>query len=326
MNQERVRYALHALALIATMAVGCAAHAQSSYPDKSIRLVVPFPPGGSSDFVARIIAPKFGEFLGQNIVVDNRGGASGTIGGYDVARAAPDGYTLLMVFDSHAVNHHLYKSLKYDTFKSFDYVGQIVSAPMLIAGSRKLPANSLAELIQYAKANPGKVTYGSSGVGGSNHLTAAALSTLAGIKTVHIPYKGGGPMLNAIMSGEIDFVVTTLPVIVGQVKAGMMKPLAIGAKTRVPQLPEVPAATEVLPGYEATSWHGMLAPAGTPKDILARIHQALLRTLNAPEIKAKLEGDGFTIVASSPQEFLDKVRTESERLGRMIKESNITID
>lgn len=326
MNQRSIRCVLRALLLLATMAIGCAAHAQSSYPSKPIRLVVPFAPGGSSDFVARIIAPKFGEYLGQNIVVDNRGGASGSIGAYDVARAAPDGYTLLMVFDSHAVNHHVYKGLKYDTFKSFDYIGQLVSAPMLVAGSTKLQANSLAELIQYAKANPGKVTYGSSGVGGSNHLTAAALSSQAGIKTVHIPYKGGGPMLNAILSGEIDFVVTTLPVIVGQVKAGRMKPLAIGAKTRVPQLPDVPAAMEVLPGYEATSWHGMLAPAGTPKDVLARIHQALLRTLNAPEVKGKLEGDGFTIVASSPQEFEDKVRADSERLGRMIKEDNITID
>ena len=297
-----------------------------NYPSRTIRMVVPFPPGGSVDYIARIVVPKFAEQIGQTVIIDNKGGASGSIGTAEVAKANPDGYTLLVVFDSHAVNHHLYK-LPYDTFKSFDYLSQLVSAPMLLATSKTFRPNSVAEMIAYAKSRPDGITYGSSGTGGSNHLDALAFADSAGIKAMHVPYKGGGPMITAVMAGEVDYVVTTMPVVLGQVKeAGKLKALAVTSKARVPQLPDTPTVAETLPGYEASSWVGMMAPAGLPKDVSLKIQAAMKKALDTPEVKNRLTSEGFQIIGSTPEAFLETVRAESDAMGKLIQQRNIKVE
>ncbi|MEI8303089.1 MAG: tripartite tricarboxylate transporter substrate binding protein [Burkholderiales bacterium] len=300
--------------------------AQKSWPDRPVKLVVPFPPGGSVDLVARAIAPRLSQELGQPVVIENKGGASGTIGSAEVARARPDGYTLLMVFDSHATNAHLYKGLKYDTVESFEYVSQLVSAPMLVMASPRVAARDLPGLIAYAKANPGKLTYGSSGVGTSNHLYPLLLSERAQIDTVHVPYKGGGPMLTDVLGGQIDFVIATLPAVVQHVKSGAAKALAIAAPARVPQLPEVPTVAETLPGFEAQSWIGLLAPAGTPREIVEQLHRVVKRTLDAPDVGGRLAADGFTLLASTPAEFRQRVQAESARMGKLIRDKGVRVE
>lgn len=297
-----------------------------NYPSRTIRMVVPFPPGGSVDYIARIVVPKFAEQIGQTVIIENKGGASGSIGTAEVAKSSPDGYTLLMVFDSHAVNNHLYK-LPYDTFKSFDYLSQLVSAPMLLATSKTFRPNSVAEMIAYAKSRPDGITYGSSGTGGSNHLDALAFADSAGIKAMHVPYKGGGPMITAAMAGEVDYIVTTMPVVLGQVKeSGKLKALAVTSKARVPQLPDTPTVAETLPGYEASSWIGMMAPAGLPKDVSLKIQAAMKKALDTPEVKNRLISEGFQIIGSTPEAFLETVRAESDAMGKLIQQRNIKVE
>lgn len=297
-----------------------------SYPNKPVKLIVPFPPGGSTDIVARIIVQKFSEKLGQNVYIDNKGGASGMIGTTEAARAEPDGYTLLIVFDSHATNHYLYPNLKYDTFKSFDYITLITVSPVLLASAKSLTVNTTGELIAYAKARPGMVTYGSSGTGTSNHLNALVFADRAGFSATHVPYKGGGPMTNAIVTGEINFVVGTVGGLLPHVRSGMIKPLGIGSKQRIPQLPDTPTIDEILPGYEANSWIGLVAPAGLPKDVHNKIHTAMVQTLQDAEVNQKLTGISFQVVGSSPAAFLEKVRQESEIMGKLIQTRGIKVE
>ena len=296
------------------------------YPNRPVRLIIPFPPGGSVDFVARIVGQKFSEQMGQPVVLENKGGASGSIGAAEVAKAKPDGYTLLMVFDSQAVNQYLYK-LPYDTFSSFDYLTEMVSAPMLLATAKSAPFNTTAELITYAKTRPNGVTYGSSGTGGSNHLNGLSFAEKAGINALHIPYKGGGPMLTATMAGEVDYVITTMPIIMTQVKeGGKLKALAVSSKTRVPQFPNLPTIAEVLPGYEAGSWIGLVGPAGMPKEVQTKVFNAMKSTLESPVIKNRLTSDGFQVIASTPAVFLSKVRAESDMLGKLIIVKQIKVE
>jgi tripartite-type tricarboxylate transporter receptor subunit TctC len=310
----------------ATLLAAAGMASANDYPTRTIRMVVPFPPGGSVDYIARIVVPKFAEHIGQTVIIENKGGASGSIGAGEVAKAAPDGHTLLMVFDSHAVNHHLYK-LPYDTFKSFDYLSQLVSAPMLVATAKNFAPKTVPELISYAKSRPDGITYGSSGTGGSNHLDALAFAEHAGIKALHVPYKGGGPMIAATMSGEVDYIVTTMPVVLGQVKeGGKLKALAVTSKTRVPQLPDTPAVAEHLPGYEASSWIGLMAPAGLPKDVSMKIQAAMKKALETPEVKNRLTSEGFQVIASTPEAFMEAMRAESDMIGKLIQQRDIKVD
>jgi tripartite-type tricarboxylate transporter receptor subunit TctC len=319
------KYVMMALILLSNLSVVSFALADE-YPNRPVKLIIPFPPGGSVDFVARIVGQKFSEQMGQPVVLENKGGASGSIGAAEVAKAKPDGYTLLMVFDSQAVNQYLYK-LPFDTFSSFDYITEMVSAPMLLATAKGAPFNTAPELISYAKSRPGGVTYGSSGTGGSNHLNALSFAEKAGINALHIPYKGGGPMLTATMSGEVDYVVTTMPIIMTQVKdGGKLKALAVSSKTRVPQFPNLPTIAETLPGYEASSWIGLVAPAGLPKDVQTKVLNAMRSTLESPEIKNRLTTDGFQVIASSPAAFLAKVKGESDSLGKLIMSKQIKVE
>jgi len=322
----------HRLFAAATLALGAVlsgpgvALAEEEYPSRQVRMVVPFPPGGSVDYIARIVVPEFAKKLGTNVFIENKGGASGAIGTGDVARAAPDGYTLLMVFDTHAVNPHINKSLPYDTFEAFDYITGMTRAPMVLATRKDFPADSLSGFISYVREHPGDVTYGSSGVGGSNHLTALALSKAADISTLHVPYKGGGPMLTALLGGEVDFVVTTFPLVVERIKTGQMKALGMGSDQRVPQLPDVPTVSEQLPGYSATSWIGLVGPAGLPEDVAEKVNEAMRQALNSPEVKDRLTSEGFEIMAGTPAEFKSWGRDRYAEAEPLLKAEKIAMN
>lgn len=317
-------------ALVAGLAAALLAAAPlasaSAYPAKPVRLIVPFPPGGSTDIVARIVVQKFSEKLGGTVFIDNKGGASGMIGTAEAARAEPDGHTLLIVFDSHATNQHLYKNLKYDTIKSFDYITLMTVAPVLLTTPKSFAPGSVQELVAYAKDKPGALTYGSSGTGTSNHLNALTFADRAGIKATHVPYKGGGPMTNAVVAGEVNFVVGTVGGLLPHVRSGALKPLAVGSKQRIAQLPDTPTVDEILPGYEANSWIGLVAPAGLPKDVLAKIHTAMTQALADPEVKDKLTSISFQVIGSTPAAFLEKVRRDYDDMGKLIDSRGIKVE
>jgi tripartite-type tricarboxylate transporter receptor subunit TctC len=292
------------------------------YPSKPIRLLVPFPPGGSSDLVARAYAPRLGELLGQQVIVDYKGGAGGSIGAAEVARAAPDGYTLLQVWDTHAVNHHVYK-VQYDFFKSFAPISLLVQAPGILVAHPSFPPSTIAELIEYAKANPEKVTYASAGTGSSNHVSGLLFSRLTGVKMTHVPYKGGGPLMTDLLGGHVNMVFGTLPLYEEHVRSGKLKVIATLARTRIPQFPDVPAAAETVPGFEAKTWFGLFAPAGTPREILARLHREVVAALADTKVKEALTSRGFDVTASSPEFFAAFLRQESELSGSLVRDAGI---
>jgi tripartite-type tricarboxylate transporter receptor subunit TctC len=295
------------------------------YPAKPVRIVVPFPAGGTTDLVARMVQPKFAEFLGQSVIIENKGGAGGSIGAAEVAKSAPDGYTLLMVFDTHGVNHHLYKQAP-DPFKTLEHISLMVTSPStLVAGTAFAPSN-LREVIARAKAEPGKVTYGSVGAGSSNHLGALLLEQAGGVKMTHVPYKGGGPLVQAMLGNQVDIAFVSTPLILPHIKSGKVKPIAVGGAKRMAQLPDVQTVSETFPGLELVSWFGILAPIGTPKEATARVHRDITRALAVPEINQRLVEGGFDVVGSSPEEFTRFVRGESDKLGKLIRDNNIAVD
>ena len=293
-----------------------------AYPVKTIRIIVPFPPGGTTDLIARIIQPRFAEQLGQQLLIDNRSGAGGSIGASEAARAAPDGYTLLMVFDTHAVNHHLYKSAP-DPFKSLDHISLMVTSPSALVAVLNYPPNTIPEIVAHAKANPERVTYSTPGSGSSNHLAALLFERYAEIKLTQIAYKGGGPMIQALLSQEVNITFLSAPLILPHIKSGKVKAIAVGGRKRMAQLPDTPTLGETYPGFEQISWFGILGPVGLPRDVVARLHSSMVRTLQAPDVNAKLVEQGFEIVAGTPEEFLRHVRAESDKLGRLIRDNNI---
>lgn len=296
-----------------------------SYPVKPVRLIVPFPPGGTTDLIARVIQAKFQEHLGQSVLIENRSGAGGAIGATEAARAAPDGYTLLMVFDTHAINHHLYKSAP-DPFKTLEHISLMVTSPSALVAVTSYAPNTLLEIVAHAKANPERVTYSTPGSGSSNHLAALILERYAGIKTTHIAYKGGGPMIQALLGQQVNITFMSAPLILPHIKSGKVKGIAVGGKQRMAQLPEVPTLGETYPGFEQISWFGILGPVGMPREVVARVHHETVRTLQAPEVRGKLVEQGFEIVASTPEEFLRHVQNESDKLGKLIRDNSIKVE
>ena len=292
------------------------------YPAKPVRLLVPFPPGGSTDLVARTFSPRLGELLGQQVIIDYKGGAGGSIGAAEVARAAPDGHTLLIVWDTHAVNHHVYK-VQYDFVKSFDPITLLVQSPGILVAHPGFPPSNLKELIEYAKANPDKVTYGSAGAGSSNHLSGLLLIEMTGVKMTHVPYKGGGPLITDLLGGHVNIVFGTLPLYEQHVRSGKMKAIAVLSKARIPQFPNLPTASETLPGFEAKTWFGLLAPAGTPKEVLARLQQEVAKALNDAKVKEQLGNRGFDVVASTSEAFAAFLREESDFAGRLVRSAGV---
>ncbi len=297
-----------------------------SFPSKPIRLIVPWPAGGTVDGVARVIGPSFSSGLGRPIVVENKAGAGGSIGQAEAAKAQADGHTVLLVFDTHAVNHLLYKNLGYDPFKSFEHVSLLVTSPQMLAGAINFAPSTITELVAQAKTNPGKVTYATVGAGSSNHLNALLLSKRTGIEMTHVPYKGGAPMMIDLVGGQVNVMFVSAPQAIPQVKAGRIKALAIGAARRIPQLPDTPTVAETLPGFAAQSWVGMLVPAGTPKEIVARLNAETTKALADPEVRGKLAAQGFDVVGSAPEEFLAFARAESEKWAKVIRDYRIRVE
>jgi tripartite-type tricarboxylate transporter receptor subunit TctC len=311
-----------ALAAALFAAAACA----QSYPSKPIRVIVPWPAGGTVDGIARVIGPSLAAGLGRPIVVENKAGAGGSIGQAEASKAPADGHTVLLVFDTHAVNHLLYKNLGYDPFKSFEHVSLIVTSPQVLVGATNFAPSTVAELVAHAKANPGKVTYATVGAGSSNHLNALLLSNRTGIAMTHVPYKGGAPMMTDMIGGQVNVMFVSAPQAIPQAKAGRIKALAIGSARRIPQLPDTPTVAETLPGFGAQSWVGALVPAGTPKEIVARLHAELTKALAEPSVRGKLAAQGFDVLGSSPEEFLVFARAESDKWAKVIRDYQIRVE
>ena len=303
------------------------AMAQGAYPAKSVTLVLPFPPGGSTDIVARTIQPKLSALLGQPVLVDNRSGAAGVIATNYVAKSAPDGYTLFLSFDTHAINPIVYKDIPYDTFKDLVPVTLLVRFPLVMGAYGGLAAGNLKEFVALAKSQAGKLNYASTGLGSMNHLLAENLKSLAGVDVLHVPYKGGGPAIQAMLTGEVAFCFLSYAAQKGQMQAGKLKPLAVSGARRMADLPDVPTVAESgYPGFEAYSWIGIFAPAGTPEAVIRRLHQDFALTLQDAEVKAKLVTAGFEPVGSTPQELGQFVRNEYDKWAKFVKEAKIRFE
>lgn len=298
-----------------------------AYPTKPIRLIVPFATGSTTDTLARIVGQKLTETWGQQVVVDNRAGAGGNIGTDIVAKAAADGYTLLMAAGSHAINPSLYRKLPYDAVKDFAPVTLVGSAPQLVVAYPGLAAASIRELIALAKARPGQIHYASGGSGSPSHLAMELFKSMAGIDLVHVPYKGGTLVLNAVLSGEVQLTSGNIRSYMPHVKAGKLKGLGVTSPSRSPAAPEVPTIAESgLPGYSVTAWWGVLAPAATPKAIVTRLHGEIARHLQVPELRNRLAAVGIDTVGSAPEEFGAFIRKELVIWAKVVKESGARID
>src|SRR5688572_12558632 len=266
-----------------------------TYPAKAVRMVVPFPPGGTTDLIARVVQPKFQEFLGAGVVIENKGGAGGSVGAADVAQSAPDGYSLLLVFDTHAVNHHIYKMAP-DPFKAFDHLMLMVTSPSTLVAVSSFAPSNLREVVAAAKADAGRITYATAGAASSNHLGVLLLEQQAGVKMTHVHYKGGGPMIQALLGQQVNIAFVSTPLILPQIQAGKVKAIAVGGKQRIAVLPQVPTLAETYPGFEQMSWFGLLVPVGVQKDVSEKIRHAMRRALEVPEVKQRLSERGFDVV------------------------------
>jgi len=297
-----------------------------SYPDKPIRVVVPFPAGGFVDGLARPMMPLMSERLGKQIIIENKGGAGGTIGTADVARAPADGYTLLMVFDSHAVNPYIYDKLPYRD-DELAPVSRLVQNPLVLLAHPSIAANTVQELVDHAKRNPGSISYATVGPGSSNHLTAELFAKSAGVELTHIPYRGGGPAQTDLLGGHVDIMFLSSALAIPHVESGKLKALAVTSTERSKALPKVPTLHESgFEGFNVQSWIGLLAPAGTPKPILQRWGAEAKVVLNSPEMQERFAKQGLSVVADSPESFSQFLKSEGKRWGDLINELGIKIN
>ncbi len=302
------------------------AHAQTAWPAKPIRMIVGFAAGGSTDVTARIIAQALSERLGQPVVVENRGGAGGNIGADAVAKADPDGYTLLMATSStFAANPNLYKTLPFDVRNDFAPITVTAFIPNLLVVNPSVPANNVADFIAYLKANPDKLNFASAGNGTSQHLSGELFNSLAGVRMTHIAYRGGAPAVSDLLGGQVQVIFAPLVEVIQQVRAEKLKALGITTAKRSPLLPEVPTILESLPGYEVALWNGLLAPAKTPPDIIDRINRATIEALRSPEVKAKLAEQGSEPVGNTPAEFKAFIDSELVKWRRLVEISGATV-
>jgi tripartite-type tricarboxylate transporter receptor subunit TctC len=299
-----------------------ALHAQA-YPTKPIRMIVNFPPGGGTDVTARIMQPALTREIGQQILIDNRGGAAGAVGAEIASRAAGDGYTLLWTLSSHTTNPSLYAKLSFDADKDFAPITLGANAPQIVVATTSLPVKDIRELIAYAKANPGKVTYASPGVGSPGHLAGELLKQQAGINMLHVPYKGAGPAIPDVISGNVSLMISSMSAAMSHVRAGKMRALGVTSLKRSAGGPDIPAIAEGLAGFELPSWFGLLAPAGTPQPIINRWHQAMVRVLAIPEVRDQLIAQGADPVGSTPDQFARQIREELKLWATLIKQSGI---
>jgi len=302
-----------------------AAQAQA-FPTKAITIIVPFSAGGTTDILARVLGQFMSKDLGQPVIIDNRAGAGGNIGTQLVARAAPDGYTILMgTVGTHAINQSLYPKLAFDPIKDFAPLTRVALVPNLLVANPAQPFKTVKELMAYAKANPGKVTFGSSGSGTSIHLSGELFKQMAGVDIQHVAYKGSAPAVNDLLGNHIAIMFDNMPSAIGHVKAGKLRPLAVTTAQRSPALPDVPTIAEAgVPGYEATSWFGLLAPAKTPAPVVARLNASILKALADPDVKKKLLEQGAEPAGETPAQFAAFIASETVKWGKIVKQSGAT--
>jgi tripartite-type tricarboxylate transporter receptor subunit TctC len=298
-------------------------HAQT-FPTAPVRIVVPFPPGGGTDILARLIARKMNESWGQPVIVDNRPGANGTLGAALVTKAPADGHTLLLVPSGFAVNPSVYPKLPYNSERDLAPVSHLASSPLLAVVHPSLPVKSIKELIALAKTRPGQINYGSSGNGSPPHLATEKFKLMAGIKIAHIPYKGGGPAMIDLLAGHIPIYFNAILQSLPYAKSGRLVPLAVTSAKRFPSVPEIPSIGETVPGYDMTNWYGMLTTGGTPREIVNKLQAEIMRILNQQEAKAKLAEDGALVIASTPDEFAAFLRKEIASNAEIVKAAKMT--
>ena len=316
-----MRYALVALALVLSGACGA-----QTYPSKAIRLIVPFPPGGSNDIVGRMVGLQLGERLGQSVVIDNRGGAGGTIGTDMAAKAAPDGYTLLLISVAHAFNPAIYKKLPYDPEKAFVPIGIVAAGPVALMVHPAVPVRTVKELIDLAKAKPGQLNYATAGIGSFQHLASELFKLQTGVDMVHVPYKGGGPAMMDTIAGQAQVNMASLIQVGPHVKSGKLRLVATSGTRRSSLFPDGPTVAETVAGYDATNWWGLIAPAGTPQPVIAKLSMELDALLKSDETKKRMESEGADIVRMTPAEFGRFIADETQKWAKVVKQAGITAE
>jgi tripartite-type tricarboxylate transporter receptor subunit TctC len=315
------------LVLCAALLSGSGLHAQT-FPSRPIRLIVPLSPGGFADTPARMLGPRLAEQLGKPVVIENKPGAGGTIGADYVAKSAPDGHTLVVTGSTHLITAHVYKNVPYDALKDFTHITMLASGPyVLVVNPRKLPVGSVRELIAAAKQQPGKIDYASSGNGSSQHLVGALFNALAGVELNHVPYKGSGPAMQDLLAAQVGVSFAGVPNVLGQVKAGRLKALAVTTPKRWSELPDVPTMMEAgVPGYEATLWLSISGPAGIPAPIVQRLYTEIRKALQDKELQANFRTAGVEAMSMPPDELNKLMRSEYEKWGQIVKQTGATVN
>jgi tripartite-type tricarboxylate transporter receptor subunit TctC len=311
----------------ALLAFACSvAMAQGAFPSKPVRMVVAYPPGGPVDIVGRALAQPLSESLGQPVVVDNRAGAGGVVGTEFVARAAPDGYTILFTSTPLAIQESLFAKLPYSALKDFTLIGGVAAGPQMLVVGTSIPANNVRELIALAKAQPGKLNYASPSSGGANHLAAEMFKSMAGIDAVHVPYKGGAPAELDLLGGRVTFMFHSLPAAMQQVRAGRLRALAVTSRNRVAMAPDVPTVAEFLPDFEVTSWYAVVGPAGMPADVVSRLNADLNKAIRGPAMKDRMASQGIEPIPGTPEQYAEFLRREIAKWAKVVKESGAKAD
>jgi tripartite-type tricarboxylate transporter receptor subunit TctC len=322
MHARGLNAAMFVSAFIAVLAP-CGSLAQVGYPAGPLRIVSPYPPGGGTDILSRVIGQKLNENLKQPVVVENRAGANGTLGAAYVAKSAPDGLTMLIVPAGYAANPALYKSLPYDQARDLAPVSHLASGPLVLVVHPSLPARSVRELIALAKSRPGEINVGSAGNGSLPHLCAELFNSAGGVKLTHIPYKGSGAAIVDVMSGQVPVYFMNILQSMPLIKGGKLRALGVTSPERSPIAPELPPIAQDVRGFDMTNWYGLLVAAGTPRELIAKLQQEVARVLNLPELKERLAGEGMTVVASSPEQFVDFLARETAKYNRIIQTAGI---
>ncbi len=324
---RRIRSLVRLVAALALLSgLAAAAHAQA-WPTKPIRYIVPFPPGGATDILARSIAEKLGPALGQPVIVENRAGAAGNVGTELAAKAAPDGYTILMVTVAQSISETLYAKLAYNLMRDLTPVILVARVPNVMVVHPSVPARSVKEFIDYAKANPGKINFASSGSGTSIHMSGELFKLLTGVDIVHVPYKGSALALTDLIGGQVSVMFDNLPPSMPHIRGGKLRALAITTTTRYPTLPDLPTMVEAgVPGYESSSWFGIMAPTGTPKDIVARLNAEVRKIMALPEVRERFDQQGAIASPGSPEDFDAFIRAEIAKWGKVVKASGAKVD
>jgi len=317
------RQVIGAAAAAATLGLPGLAHAQGAYPNKPLRMIVPYPPGGGADIVARMLAQKMGQAMGQQVLVDNKPGASTIIGTDLLAKAAPDGYTFGLITDSHAINPNFFPKLPYDSFKDFAFLSQLVFVPLAMVAHPSLNVKTLPEFIALAKSRPAQINYASIGNATPHHLAMEMFKSLAGVNLTHVPYKGVAPALADVVAGQVQVMFTGTSSAAPYVREGRLVALGVSSAKRQPAFPTIPSVAEAVPGYDFMTWYGSAAPAGTPREIVQRLSKEIAAALGQPDVRERLQGIGVEPAPSSPDDFAAFMRKESESLGKIVRMTGV---